>query len=187
VSFDYSRIPFKQARYYHNLKPGRHIQLVVLHTMEAPKKGTTAESVASYFNKMPDGRKASAHYCIDSNSIVQCVQTKDVAFAAPGANRNGIHLELSGYASQKAADWADEYNQAMLTLAAGLCREILLPKFDIEPVFLDVPALRLSRERTKMTGFTTHRAVSLAFHESDHMDPGTSFPMAGFLKMVKGG
>lgn len=178
-----SKIPFLQAKHYKPLKYGRHIQFIVIHSMEAPEKGETAEATARYFQNLT--RPASAHYCLDANSIVQCVQTKDIAYAAPGANSNGIHLELAGYARQTRADWLDAYSTAMLKNAAWLCAGILMPKYQIPPTFRPAAVLKQAREATYIKGFTTHWEVTQAFHESTHTDPGTGFPMDQFLEWVK--
>src|SRR3982750_3889302 len=91
-------IPFVQAR---NFTRGRsnHIDVLVIHTMESPEKPDTAESVANWFAGST-APQASAHYCIDANSVVQCVQDGDVAWHAPGANHNGIGFEHAGRAAQ---------------------------------------------------------------------------------------
>lgn len=182
---DLNKIPFIPAKRFTVAKPGRHIQFIVLHSMEAPEKGTTAEAVANYFKNGSGGRAASAHYCIDNNSIVQCVQTKDIAYGAANANRNGIHLELAGYAKQTRAEWMDEYSQEMLKNAALLCGKLLCPKFDI-PIIATGPAeLKRARENTNIKGFTTHAQVNQAFGGT-HWDPGPGFPMDTFLAMVRG-
>ena len=84
---DRSTLPFIQAKHY-TPADGRVVKLIVIHVMEAPEKGNTAESVANYF--ATTDVVASAHYNVDENSIVHCVQDKDVAYGAPGANRSGI-------------------------------------------------------------------------------------------------
>lgn len=176
---DFDRIPFMQARWYTQTN-GRTVNKIVLHSMEAPEKGDTAEAIARYF--ATTDRKASAHYCLDNNSVVQTCQTRDVAYCAPGANHDGVHLELAGYARQTREQWEDAYSAAMLEIAAELCAKVLVPKFNI-------PVLYLSAEMMKRTpsirGFTTHNEVSKAFRRSSHWDPGPGFPMWGFLEMVR--
>jgi N-acetyl-anhydromuramyl-L-alanine amidase AmpD len=162
---------------------GRNIQLIVIHSMEAPEKGNTAENVAIWFSRGADGRKVSAHYCIDTDSIVQCVQTKDVAFAAPGANHNGIQLELAGYSSQTEAAWLDVYGRDMMELAAALCGRILCPKFAIPPKYLNAKALLALGTTGK--GITTHAEVTKAFKRSTHTDPGKNFPMTRFMQRIR--
>ena len=145
--------------------------------MEAEEKGDTAERIARYFSTT--STKASAHYCIDNNSIVQCVYDKDVAYHAPGANSDGIGLEHAGFARQTAADWSDPYSSAMLELSARLAYQ-LCQKFEIPIEFVDAAGLKAGRR-----GITTHKAVSDAFKMSSHWDPGPNFPMAKYLEQIK--
>lgn len=167
---------FIQAR---NFKPadGRPIRLLVLHSMEAPEKPDTAERVARWFagEKAP---QASAHYCIDSVEVVQCVLDRDVAWAAPGANHNGIHLELAGYAQQTDAEWADAYSAAVLERAAGLAA-VLCGRYGIPARPLGAAELRAGA-----SGIATHVAVTEAFGLSTHTDPGKSFPLQRFCQRV---
>jgi hypothetical protein len=181
MTVDFENIPFVGARWF-TPTSGRHRRKIVIHSMEAPEKGETAENVARYFSRLPASRKASAHYCIDNNSVVQCVQTKDVAYAAPGSNHDGVHLELAGYARQTEAEWLEPYSLAMLQLAAELCGRILVPKFKIPLAFLSEETLRRSPEAP---GFTTHAVISRVFLRSSHTDPGSGFPMGKFLGMVE--
>jgi N-acetyl-anhydromuramyl-L-alanine amidase AmpD len=175
---DFDAIPFVQARNYTKAQPGRGIRWIVVHTMEAPEKGATAENIAHYFATTRN--KVSAHYCIDGDSIIQCLQTRDVAWAAPGANRHGIQLEHAGYARQSRADWLDDYSQRMLRLSAELCGRILIPKFQIPAQFVGATGLKAGRP-----GITTHAAVSEAFGQSSHWDPGPAFPMDLYIKQVR--
>lgn len=174
INFD--KIPFVPAKNYTSvsLSKPRNIKYIVLHTMEAPEKTTTAEAVANYFKN--SGVRASAHYCVDNNSIVQCVQCKDVAWAAPGANSTGIQIEMAGYAGQTSVQWDDEYSKALLENVAQLCAKILVPKFHIPIQYVSFMELKGQKK-----GFTTHKNVSLAFKKSTHWDPGPNFPMAKLL------
>lgn len=158
---------------------GRVIELVVLHTMEAPEKGDTAESVARYFQNR--NVQASAHYCIDDNSIVQCVNDRDVAWAAPGANHNGLHVEHAGYAKQSAADWADPFSVAMLRRSAGLVADKLRAN-GLPNAFRTAADLLAGDGRAR--GWTTHYEVSQAYRKSDHYDPGKGFPWRYFTNYI---
>src|SRR4051794_37904817 len=109
---------FIQAKNYTPTK-SRSIDLLVIHDMEAPETGDTAENVAHYFANQPKGSSgSSAHYCIDNNSVVQCVRDHDVAWHAPGANHDGLGFEHAGYARQTAQEWNDAYSKSMLLLSA---------------------------------------------------------------------
>jgi len=161
----------------HTEATGRPIDLLVIHSMEIAEKGDTAEACAAYFAKPV--AKASSHYCIDNDSVVQCVSEEDVAWAAPGANHDGIQLEHAGFARQNLAEWSDPYSKAMLKqsaqLAAGICKRHKIPL-----VPLLAPQLAAG-----MRGITTHLEVSRAFGLSTHWDPGFSFPMGTYVAAVK--
>jgi N-acetyl-anhydromuramyl-L-alanine amidase AmpD len=165
-----------QARHYHRgrISP---IRLIVVHSMEWAEKGTTAEDCARMFATMT--RAASAHVCVDNNSVVRSVKDTDTAWAAPGANADGLQMELAGFARQKRADWLDAYSKVMLeraaSVAAAWCK---LHK---------IPVKKLSKTELKAgkRGFTTHADVSAVYKRSDHHDPGTGFPWDVFLDMVR--
>lgn len=155
----------------------RKIDLIVLHTVEAPEKDTNAEAVANYF--ATTDRTVSAHYCVDNNSEVQCVKEGDVAFAAPGANHNGVQIEMAGYAGQGREGWADDYSTQMLERAAKLAADVA-KRYDIPTVFIDAAGLKAGKR-----GFTTHAEVSKAFRKSTHTDPGPDFPAKSFMARVR--
>ena len=70
--------------------------------MEASEYSGRAESTAMYFHDVPDDRRVSSHYCVDNDSVIQCVKLRDSAWTVgnrPGNNR-GINWELSGFARQ---------------------------------------------------------------------------------------
>lgn len=169
-------IPFVEARWFTETRV-RAIDLVVVHDMEYPERLDGAEAVAQFFAR--GTTRASAHFCIDADSVVQCVKLMNVAWHAPGANHQGIGIEHAGYARQTAAEWADEFSEKMLAksalLAADLCHTYAIPH-----AYVPADELRLGRR-----GITTHADVSRAFRKSDHTDPGPNFPMAHYLEMVR--
>jgi N-acetyl-anhydromuramyl-L-alanine amidase AmpD len=174
-------LPFVEARHYLRGAPRRRVDLIVLHCMEAPEKSNRAEACARYFASLPDaGPKASAHFTVDNDSIVQCVRDEFVAYHAPGANHNGIGIEHAGYAKQSREEWLDDFGLAMLQRSAGLAAR-LCRRWNI-PVTLVLPTgLRIGQR-----GITTHAYVSEAFGRSKHWDPGPSFPLDRYLNWVAG-
>jgi N-acetyl-anhydromuramyl-L-alanine amidase AmpD len=173
---DPSKLPFIQANRFQSAN--RHqIDLIVIHTMEADQTEGRALACAKDFATTSDPR--SAHYCIDNAAIIHTVQEKDVAFAAPGSNQQGIHLEHAGFARMTAADWAIDYSTAMLGLSAQLSASIAFRR--------DVPIVWLSPEDlvAGKRGITSHNNVSLAFHLTTHTDPGPNFPVESYLKLVQ--
>lgn len=167
-----------QAKNYTKAKD-RDVRLIVLHTMEAPEKPGTALAVAKWFGG-PNAPQASAHYCIDDASITQCVSEDDVAWAAPGANKIGIHLEHAGYAKQNAADWSDAYSESMLQLSAKLAAEIAFRHA--------IPLVKLSSLdiAAGKAGFCGHRDCTEAFAiKGGHTDPGANFPWGHYMQLVQ--
>ena len=174
---------FVQARWF---TPVAHrvIDLIVVHSMEGSEHKQRAENCAEDFHTRPADRKASAHYAIDNDSIVQCVRDMDIAYAAPNANHNGLHFEHAGghagFAHQGEAEWLDTYGQQMLQLSAQLAaekaRQYNIPLIWLSP--LEVAA--------KKRGFTSHNNITVGFHvKHGHTDPGTGFPETRYMDMVR--
>lgn len=169
---------FFQARNF-TLAHRSHVRLIVVHTMESPEKPGTARAVAKWFASQA-APKASAHYCVDGVEVVQSVKETDVAWAAPGANRDGIHIEHAGYARQTLADWSDDYSSQMIRISAQLAAEIALR--------WDIPAKRLTVAEVadgKTRGFCGHADVTAAFKvKGGHTDPGAAFPWGLYIARV---
>ena len=168
--------PFVESPHI-NRTGGRQIDLIVIHTMEMDEKGETAENCAQWFRN--PAAKVSAHYCVDANSIVQCVRDQDVGWHARGANSNGIGIEHAGRAKQTGRDWSDAYSTAMLERSAALVAE-LCAKYKIPVTWLYAADLRAGKR-----GITTHDAVSKGFRLGSHWDPGTGFPVERYLGLIR--
>jgi len=124
---------------------------------------------------MPENPKSSAHYCIDADSIVQCVPELSIAYHARGGDANlcAIGIELAGYAKQTRQQWLDEYGVRMLRLCRALLDDISRRR-GIPLVLVTEAALKAHTAR----GLTTHAAITRAWKVyGGHYDPGTAFPM----------
>lgn len=166
-------IPFLEAaRYGGDIGT---VTTIVIHDMEMAETGTTAESCAKMFNKT--SRDASAHYCVDNNSAVQCVPLSCKAYHAP-PNAGKIGIEHAGYAKQGERDWLDAYGLAMLDTSAQISAQLAV-EFAIPVVKLSVADLLAGRR-----GFCGHIDVSNAWHQTDHGDPGPNFPWSYYLMLV---
>ena len=176
-------IPFVQAKSCSLRHPARRsIRAIVIHTMECQETSlTAAEDVADWFG----GRtafappKASAHFCVDQDSVVQCVRECDEAWHASQANPWSIGLEHAGFARQTAGDWEDQPSSAILLrsarLAAKLCRT-----HGIQP-----RKLSLTEIVSGGSGFCGHADVNAAYgNKAGHTDPGEHFPWPSYLSIV---
>lgn len=155
------------------------IKHIMIHTMESPEGGTTAEDV-SRWAAGPTAPRASWHYATDSNSIVGCVDEENVAWAAPGANHDGIQIEMAGRAGQTAEQWRDAFSRAELTRTARLVADICKRR--------NIPARHgsdadLAADRRGVYG---HVQATRVFKQSTHTDPGVNFPWADFMRDVRG-
>lgn len=167
---------FIQAKNYHS---GRRspILRIHIHSMEAPEKGETAESTANYFRTTD--KKASAHYCVDSNSEVQCVKDEDTAFHVGNDNSKSLGIEHAGYARQSREEWLDAYGVAMLKRSAKICAD-LCRRHNIPAKWLDIVDLKENQK-----GISSHAYAAIAFGGSTHTDPGPYFPKDYYIDLVK--
>lgn len=175
--FETDRFPVVKARFFRAVPGRRAVRVIVIHSMEAPEKGETAENVARFFQNTQN--PASAHLCIDNNSIVQSVLDNDVAFAAPGVNSDGIQLELAGFAKQARQEWLDPYGVLLLENAANATAQYCL-KYDIPVRHLTDDELRDGKK-----GIIGHVQASRVYKKSTHTDPGEGFPWDHFLDRVR--
>ena len=158
---------------------GRAINVVVIHTMEIAEGEGAAEACARWF--ATPASEVSAHFCVDAETTIRCVNEGDVAWHARGGNANSIGIELAGYAGQRALGWADDYSRAVLERAARVTAEVC-GRYRIP-----IRRLRATDLVAGKRGITGHADVSAAFRRSDHWDPGPDFPWAHFLRLARSG
>lgn len=164
------------ARWFHmggNTAPTR----VVIHTAEIDPRAGSARAVANYLHTTD--RKASAHAVVDNSEAWRCVQDFNIAYHAP-PNAESLGVELCTRAAATPAWWANGYHDALLHNAAAIvadwCRRYGVP----------VRLLTVAQLRNGERGICGHVHVSAAWGQTNHTDPGPSFPWARFLQLVAG-
>ena len=128
-------IPFVECVNWSKHLPVRTVvDLIVIDCMDGAEASTKAERVAAWFagkNPQYPAPRASAHFFVDDDSIVQGVREDGVAWHAPGANRLGIGIEHAGRARQNRKQWMDDFGIAMLgrsaRLSAGIVERWAIP------------------------------------------------------------
>lgn len=176
--------PFVRARWFTDVTQRRNVRLIVIHTTEAFETSNSAEGTAQYFrdprDKFGNIIKVSSHLCIDSDSVVQCVWDKNIAYTAPGVNHDGIHLELAGTSAQTSVQWADAYSTLVLEKAAFAAAQYCL-KYDIPRGHLTNQQLRHGQK-----GIIGHVQASEVYPPNNgHTDPGPNFPWNFFINRVQ--
>jgi hypothetical protein len=143
---------------------------VVLHDTE----GGSAHSIAEYFEKWTSG--GSAHLVVDDKECYRCLGNETIPWGAPGANKQGFHIEQVGYAKWSAVIWKSHIN----TLKRAAYKTALHCKlFNIPIRFVKADDLVAGKP-----GITTHREVSKAF-DGTHSDPGPFYPLPVFMWLVR--
>lgn len=155
------------------------INYVVLHDMEVPEAKGMAIEIAGRF-ALETSPKASAHFHVDDREIIQGCLLEDVAWHASSGNRYGIGIEHAGFASQRPAEWDDDYSRAELSLSAQLSAD-LCKRYGIPIAWVDATGLKAGKR-----GITDHATINDAFLGvgKGHRDPGEGFDRDGYVALV---
>jgi N-acetyl-anhydromuramyl-L-alanine amidase AmpD len=145
-------------------------QVVVIH---ATDNTASDESEAQYASYRADG--TSAHFYNDSDSVIQALDTDEVAYGClPHGNAISVQFELCGHSDQL----SDAAMRQAAPIVARVCAQYGIPIHKIGPA--EVAA----GER----GICGHLDITAAFPQDngDHTDPGGSFPWDTFISYVQG-
>lgn len=144
--------------------------------VHATDNTATARAEASYATRRTDG--TSAHFYIDSQEVIQSLDTDDRAGHAGSTEGNtyAIALEFTGLARWSRAQWLNSiaWDETARVLA-------LLSKHH------QIPAVRVTveqmRANPRVRGAYDHNQMRLAWGGTDHTDPGPNFPWDHLLRV----
>lgn len=161
----------KRARHDLGPRKARSIRLVVIHSAES----TSAAGVANFF---AGSAEASTQLAADDKECWRMLPDLVIPWGAPGANSDGLHIEICGYAKWDTHQWRG-HDPMLRRSAYKVAKWCWL--YDIPVRWLSDRQLGNGTAR----GLTQHRQVSRVFKKSDHTDPGPNFPDDYFLRLVK--
>ena len=172
------------AQHYSAGRQGHEIQIIVLHTAENQELPGQAAHLTQWFAGKT-APQASAHEMVDNKVVICSVADKDTAWAVDDFPLNLISksYELTGHASNTAAQWADAYESAVIKNAqkaiSGDLRAYGIPAIHLT----DAQILAAHNGDKTVKGICTHADISRALKiVGGHTDPGVAFPMVQFLK-----
>jgi len=161
----------KRAKNDSGPRKASSIRLVVIHSAE----GSSAAGVASFF---AGSAQASTQLAADDKECYRMLPDLVIPWGAPGANSDGLHIEICGFAKWDRAQWRG--HEPMLRRSAfKVAKWCWL--YGISARWLSDKQLANGSAR----GLTTHVQVAKVFKKSNHWDPGPGFPKDLFLVWVE--
>jgi hypothetical protein len=181
LPYELSNLP---AEYHGGTRPSSSIRFVCIHTSDGPSSSDPrgAQKVAQYFAHCD--RQASAHYVIGCDDAYKCVSALQIAYAVPGLNTPGLHVELVALSTDSTNDWLAASHNQILDRAARLFA-LLCYTYDIRPDVV-IDADLSAWQNNHVTGIVTHAQCSRVLKPNNgHTDPGPNFPLDKFLELVQ--
>jgi N-acetyl-anhydromuramyl-L-alanine amidase AmpD len=158
------------AVHYSGTRTLTDIRWVVLHCTE----GATAQGAAAWFAN--PASQGSAHLVVDDLICYRTLSNLQVPWGAQGANKNGFHIEMAGFARWTTEQWLAHDK----TLRRAAFKTALHAKLFGIPLRWVGPKGLMVRKK----GITTHADCTKAFGGS-HTDPGPNFPKSVFMGYVR--
>jgi hypothetical protein len=150
------------------------LRVIVLHSTESP----SARSSARYFQD--PGATGSTQVLVGEDGCYRSVDDLRVPAGAPGANHDGLHVEVAGYAKWSRDQWWENAPRALEALP-GILRA-WSDAYGIPLHYVDHKGLLRGE-----SGVTTHADVTRAYSGGEgHYDPGKGFPLDEVLTAARG-
>jgi hypothetical protein len=146
------------------------VTLIVLHSTE----GDSIDGAIGTFAAADAG--GSTQLVVGETGAVRILPDDVIPCGSPGANTQGLHVEMVGFANWSVSQWMAR--QKTLACAARNVAD-WCAKYGIPARLLSAADLLAGA-----SGITSHANVSAAWKKSNHWDPGPSFPIEHFMSMV---
>lgn len=149
-------------------------QIAAVHTFECPR----SDRLEHWADWQHNDGSGSYNILVGTKRTLRANDDAWIPWAAmPTGNRVGLHLSFLAYAASSRAEWLkyDAQLDKAADVVADWCR-----RYGIPPVKLTAEQVRAGQR-----GICGHHEISLAWHESDHTDPGAGFPWDVFIQKVK--
>lgn len=157
-------VTFRSPASYTSGRPGGPPRFIVIHSTDNSEGPNEAENGANYDANRTDG--TSTHFMVDSNSIIQEVDTNNRAHAALYyGNLWGIQIEQCGR-SQTRAQWLDPVSRETIRNTAKVCAWIMKTH--------NIPLVKLTGAQVRNgKGICGHGDITVGFPEDNgsHTDP----------------
>ena len=173
---------YKIRRDYHAVHSSGSVplsqkHLIVIHDPEGGSGTTAAETTGSWFENLASG--GSTQFGCDNDTIQQYLDMGAVAWGAPYANINGVHVEGYGYAHWTRAEW-------MKNARGSLDRTAWLIAHIAHQTGIPIRTLTDAQMRSAGKGVTTHAQCTRVYHVAGgHTDPGGGYPLGFVMDLAK--
>lgn len=165
---------FYPARLSGPTRPASALRLIVIHSTESD----SARSSAQYFQS--PAASGATQVLLGEDGCYRSVDDLRIPAGAPGANEDGLHVEIAGYAKWTTEQWYRNAPGALAQLPGVL--RAWSDAYGIPLRYVDWQGLKRGER-----GVTTHADVTRAFSGgSGHMDPGKGFPLEDMLARARG-
>jgi hypothetical protein len=176
------------AKHYTKGRQGCTLDILVIHSAENQELPGQATHLVQWFAGSTSPQ-ASAHVMIDNLKFLVSVDDTDTAWAVDDFPLNlcSESFELTGLASQSAAQWGDAFSKGVLH-EATLAFHAKMLQYHIPALHLTDSQIVAKHKNPKdhtIRGICTHADVTRALKiRNGHSDPGKNFPLAAFIKSL---
>jgi len=168
-----SGVPYIQGRNAYSDPDGTKYAIAIHNT----SNNASAEAEASYATRRTDG--ISAHFYVDSDSIIQSLDTASRAGHAGSANGNNhaIAVEITGVNSWTRTQWLT--NVAWSKLGAALAQVVRFYGISVRRA-----TVADMQSNPRVRAFYGHDDMRRAWGGTTHTDPGPNFPWDKLFEAV---